>query len=113
MKKIKQVEEIIEKDYSQLFSPFYYSYLTTMETGNETLNIEMIEEDQIKRLLETCKEYGVGEITISSTWSGTVKVMWEFQKNGAEIKGMKEISSGIRDFKTKEYKLIPAFVITF
>lgn len=113
MEKIKLVEKIIKEDYSQLFSPFYYSYLTTLDTGNETLNIEMIEEDQIKRLLETCKEFGIKEITVSSTWSGTVNVMWEFQKNGAKIKEMKQINSGIRDFKTREYKLIPAFVITF
>lgn len=60
-------------------------------------------------MVEDLKAFGIREFTISSTYSSIVETAWVFQQNGCILEGLEEINGHFTDFKTGEYKKVPAF----
>ena len=98
------------EDKGTAYNRFYRAYADAQNRSNACIDFsECIWEKEIPQLVTDLKAYGIEEFTLSSTWSGTVKVAWGFQKNGCILEGMEEISGTSRDFKTGDYEKVPAF----
>ena len=96
------------------FNPtFGQAYLYSRDAGNDLLNFaDTIWEDEIPAILNDCRRCGITEFTISSTFSGMVKTIAEFERYGCRLHGMTEINSTMESWETSEKERIPAFKMT-
>ena len=98
------------EDKGTAYNRFYRAYADAQNRNNTCIDFsECIWEKEIPQLVAELKAYEIEEFTLSSNWSGTVKVAWGFRKNGCILEGMEEISGTSRDFKTGDYEKVPAF----
>lgn len=89
-----------------------WAYLNSLEAGNDLPNFgDVIWEKDIPEILAGCRKYGIKEFTISSTFSGLINTVAEFEKNGCHLDGLVRIK-GHKDIWTKEREIIPAFKMT-
>lgn len=93
------------------FNPtFGQAYLYSRDAGNNLLNFaETIWDDEIPAILDDCRRCGITEFTVSSTFSGMVKTIAEFEHHGCKLQGMTEINSCTESWETGEKERIPAF----
>ena len=81
------------------------AYETAKDLGNEYIDLDdTIRDDEVDRLLNCMKEYGITAFTFSSTWSSAVETAWLFQKAGCTLAGLIEINSQHKDFMSDEYE---------
>lgn len=115
MKEIKKFENIeTGKNFKDLgISPtMYWAYQNSKEFGHDIIDFkDVIWEKDIKEIVSTCRENEVEKITISSTFSGLIPILAEFEKLGCKINGMTEIKSSSIDFATGKNKVIPAIIV--
>ena len=114
MKRIETLEKLREerKYYKEagINATFGDAYFYSKDAGNELINFGgTIWERDIDEILECCKKYEITEFTISSTFSGLVKIIAEFTKRGCKLDGLVEINSYFVDIFTNEKERIPAF----
>ena len=94
-------------------STFGEAYLYSLEAGNDLPNYgEVIWDTDIAEIITDCHRTGITEFTISSTFSGLIETIAEFQRCGCTMQGIVEINSRYgKDFRTGEKKRIPAFLM--
>lgn len=91
---------------------FYWAYIRTQETTNENLDFEdVIWENDVEGIISNCKEFGLNEITISSKFSSLIDILAEFEKQGAKVKGLTEVTSRFIDCRTQELEVLNAIKI--
>ena len=91
---------------------FYWAYIRTQETTNENLDFEdVIWESDVEGIIKNCKEFGLKEITISSRFSSLIDILAEFEKQGAKLAGLTQVTSRFYACGTNNYELINAVKI--
>lgn len=91
---------------------FYWAYIKTQETTNENLDFEdVIWESDVEGIIKNCKEFGLKEFTISSRFSSLIDILAEFEKQGAKLAGLTQVTSRFYACGTNNYELINAVKI--
>ena len=91
---------------------FYWAYIRTQETTNENLDFEdVIWESDVEGIIKNCKEFGLKEITISSRFATLIDILAEFEKQGAKLAGLTQVTSRFYACGTNNYELINALKI--
>lgn len=91
---------------------FYWAYIKTQETTNENLDFEdVILESDVEGIIKNCKEFGLKEITISSRFASLIDILAEFEKQGAKLAGLTQVTSRFYACGTNNYELINALKI--
>lgn len=91
---------------------FYWAYIRTQETTNEILDFnDVIWESDVEGIIKNCKEFGLKEITISSRFASLIDILAEFEKQGAKLAGLTQVTSRFYACGTNNYELINAVKI--
>ena len=91
---------------------FYWAYIRTQETTNNILDFnDVIWESDVEGIIKNCKEFGLKEITISSRFSSLIDILAEFEKQGAKLAGLTQVTSRFYACGTNNYELINAVKI--
>lgn len=91
-------------------STLYWAYRTSKEeSGNDLIDFnEVIWDYDIKEIADTLRAEGIREFTISSTFSGLIETLAEFEKHGIFMNGLTTVNERYTDWKTGEHARIPA-----
>ena len=109
MKEIKAFEEARNNKDSKVNRTVFWAYEAAKEAGNDLLDFnEVIWEQDIPEILNACKEHGISEFTISSTFSSLIATLAEFEKLGCHMAGLTEVNARYTDYRTGEKQIIPA-----
>lgn len=91
---------------------FYWAYIRTQETTNENLDFEdVIWESDVEGIIKNCKEFGLKEITISSRFASLIDILAEFEKQGAKLAGLTQVTSRFYACGTNQPEIINALKI--
>ena len=91
---------------------FYWAYIRTQETTNNILDFnDVIWESDVEGIIKNCKEFGLKEITISSKFASLIDILAEFEKQGAKLAGLTQVTSRFYACGTNNYELINAVKI--
>ena len=91
---------------------FCWAYIRTQETTNNILDFnDVIWESDVEGIVKNCKEFGLKEITISSRFSSLIDILAEFEKQGAKLAGLTQVTSRFYACGTNNYELINAVKI--
>lgn len=105
---MKQIK-ILEKDLADVNGTFFVAYKNSMRRHKDLLDFDdVIWDKDVDPIITHCKEYGIEEITISSTFSGLLETLETFAENGCEIVGLTKVN--YIDWDDQEKK-IPAMKI--
>jgi len=89
------------------------AYLYSKEAGNDLPNFaEVIWDEDIEQILRDCRESGIREFTISSTFSSLITTIARFEELGCSLDGIVKIRDRYTHFGSDEHVLIPAFKMT-
>lgn len=87
----------------------YWAYFNSKEVGNELIDFnEVIWDQDIEAIVKTCKENGVTEFTISSSFSSLIETLVEFEKHGCKMNGLTKVYARYTNWQTGEHAVIPA-----
>ena len=110
IEKVKNMNVLIED--VGINRTFYWAYIRTQETINENLDFEdVIWESDVEGIIKNCKEFGLKEITISSRFASLIDILAEFEKQGAKLAGLTQVTSRFYACGTNNYELINAVKI--
>lgn len=114
MKRIEFLEQMWEeeKKYSEthINMTFGQAYFAARRNENNLIDFsECIWDQDIDQITENLAEFGIREFTISSTFSGLITTIAEFDKRGWKVAGITEVNASYTDFMSGEHKIIPAF----
>lgn len=91
---------------------FYWAYIRTQETTNNILDFnDVIWESDVEGIIKNCKEFGLKEITISSRFASLIDILAEFEKQGAKLARLTQVTSRFYACGTNNYELINAVKI--
>ncbi|WP_026524733.1 DUF7698 family protein [Butyrivibrio sp. MB2005] len=96
---------------------FGAAYFYSQTAGNRLINFgEVIWERDIEEILENCRRFGIKDFTISSTYSGLLTTLAEFEKHSCHMVRLIEINSNIDDWKAglegeSKKEIIPALLM--
>ena len=114
MKKINLFEDAIANECKNLIAAgieptVFWAYRHSMRNGNDLIDFaDVIWDEDIKAISDILDENGIAEFTISSTFSGLIKTLVEFEKHGFQMAGTTEVNANYKDWQTGEYAKIPA-----
>lgn len=118
MKKIEVFERAIEEKATSLAdyginATLFWAYRESMEAENKNIDFsDVIWERDIEEIAKGLKENGITEFTISSTFSGLIPTLAEFEKHGFRMAGLTEVNARHRDIFTGKREIIPAIRMT-
>lgn len=91
---------------------FYWAYIRTQETTNNILDFnDVIWESDVEGIIKNCKEFGLKEITISSRFASLIDILAEFEKQGAKLAGLTQVTSRFYACGTNQPEIINALKI--
>lgn len=114
MKEIKKIEDAIRENTGSFeergINPtMFWAYRSSRESGNELLDFsDVIWEREIEGIAGVCRELEITEFTISSTVSGLVTILAEFEKHGCIMAGITQVRKNYRNWETMDYDFTPA-----
>lgn len=114
MTKIELFERAIEEKAASLADygingTLFWAYRESIEAENENIDFsDVIWEKDIEEITTAMKEYQISEFTISSTFSGLISTLAEFEKHGFKMAGLTEVNARYRDVFTGKRERIPA-----
>lgn len=114
MKEIVGFELASEKRCSNLrvvgINPtMYWAYRDSKECGNEMIDFhEVIWEEDIAPIVDTCRANKIRAFTISSTFSSLIEILAKFEELGCKMNGLTQVKAKYTDWKTGENAVIPA-----
>jgi len=116
MKEIKVFEEAKSSGAtfkeSGINSTMYWAYERSKEAENDTIDFsEVIWDYDIEPIIESCRAFGITYITISSTFSGLIVTLAEFEKLGCKVDGLTKVKSRNTDWETEEKHTLPAILV--
>lgn len=117
MKKIEAFENAIANQVKDLRaiginSTMFWAYRDSQEAGCDMLNFsEVIWQEDIAPIVKACREYGLQEFTISSTFSSLLETMAEFEKMGCKLAGLTTVKTRYTDWQTGEKAIKPAVLM--
>ena len=120
MKRIAEFEEIIERvnageevklsEYPQACPTLYWAYRRSKENGLDEVDFsEVIWEKDVEGIVNQLRKAGHETFTISSTFSSLLETIWEFEKHGCKMEGLKQVRQGYDNFNAETMKMEPAY----
>ena len=97
MKKIEVIEKLLAKeitwDDANVNHTVFCAYKATQRGQIETLNFgDVIWDRDVPEIISFCRENGIKEITISSTFSGLLETLEIFADYGCTIIGLTKVT---------------------
>lgn len=91
----------------------YRAYMVSKKSGNVLIDFsDVVWDSEVKEIVFQLKEVGVTEFTVSSDFSGLVKVLAEFVNNGCRLMGIVKVNSRYMDIFTDMQEVIPAIKLS-
>ena len=115
MKEIKAFEEAgASKEAfknSGINPTVYFAYKNSKKAGNETLDFnEVIWEQDVLPIIETCKAKDIKTFTISSPMSGLLETLERLEKAGCKLGGLTRVKTNTTDWDGKQ-ETVPAITV--
>ena len=116
MKKIERLEQAKQQNANLkewgINRTFYWAYRISVYVNNETIDFDdVIWDNDVEEIIKHCKEFRIKTITISSNFSGAIRILGMFEENGCKIIGMKKVISQNTEYETGKNKIINAIEI--
>ncbi len=116
MKTIKKLEQAKKQNANLndigINHTFYWAYRIALKTGNDLIDLnDAVWDCDVEAIINHCKEFGISEITMSSSFSGAIQTLGLFEDKGCKIIGLKKIKSQYTEFESNEHEVINAVVI--
>lgn len=114
MYKIKLFEDFKHKEIHDfrkcgINSTMYWAYMKSLDAENEILDFnDVVWEHDIDPIVDTCNKVGITEFTISSNFTGLLKTMYELDKRGFKVVGIKEVNATYMDYHKNARAIVPA-----
>lgn len=109
---MKTIERIEKANKGEINYTLLWAYKDSQQAGTDELNFsEVIWEKDIKPIVDFCKEEKIEYITISSTFSSLIETLWEFEKLGCKMVGMKEVPTRYNKLGTNEMETAKAIIV--
>lgn len=117
MKKIEAFENAIANEVKDIRaiginSTMFWAYRDSQEAESDLLNFsDVIWDKDIAPIVESCREYGIHEFTISSTFSSLIETLAEFEKLGCKLAGLTTVKTRYTNWQTGEKAIKPAVLM--
>lgn len=117
MTRIKELDEEIRRyaDATKVESDspvnvtLLQAYWQNLEIQNDLINFgEIIWDHDVEDIIQTLRENGILEFTISTFQGKLVELLAAFDKSGAVMSGLTEVKANYTDWETETYARIPA-----
>ena len=113
MKKIEAFEKAIAENAdlrtAGINPTAFWAYRKSIEADNQSIDFaDCIWENEIEEIATCLKENDIYEFTISSTFSGLISTLAEFEKHGFKMAGLTEVNANYIDITTNKRAKIPA-----
>lgn len=111
MKMIKSIETAIagKTNSPDINSTLLIAYRNSKKAGNDLIDFnDVVWDTDIEEIVAQFKENRIHEFTISSNFSGLIKVLVEFEKYGFKVSGTCEVFTNYTDFLSGEKARVPA-----
>lgn len=114
MKEIKVFEEARAANCKNLGEAginhtMFWAYFNSKDVGNDLIDFhDVIWEADIPEIVLVCRENGIREFTISSTFSSLIETLAEFEKLGCKMFGLMQVKANYTDWQTGKNAIIPA-----
>jgi len=114
MKKIELFERAIEEKAASLAdyginATLFWAYRNSIFAERELIDFdEVIWEKDIAEITATMKDNDITEFTISSTFSGLIATLAEFEKHGFKMAGLTKVNARCTDIFTGKRELVDA-----
>ena len=100
------------KDYG-INGTMFWAYRKSIDAGNDLIDFnEVIWDEDIEAIAKCMNENNITEFTISSTFSGLIPILAEFDKLGFTMAGITEVNANYTDWQTNQRARIPAIRMT-
>ena len=87
----------------------FWAYRACRRNGNEQIDFaDVIWDEDIEEIAGFFADHGITEFTISSNFSGLIKTLVEFEKQGFEMVGTTEVNANYTDWQSGKFVKIPA-----
>ena len=96
MKQIEILEKVLAKkiayNEANVNDTFFVAYKSSTRKYKDLLDFnDVIWDRDVQPIIANCKEFGIEEITISSTFSGLLETLEIFADNGCKIVGLTKV----------------------
>ena len=89
------------------------AYFFSDMADNELINFDdYIFEEDVSGIIGECRKQKIREFTISSTYSGMVRIIALFVEKGCTLEGMVTVNDSYRDPLSGERRTLPAFKLS-
>lgn len=88
------------------FYEVYLAYRSIFEDGNEFLNFDSVfNSEKIKSYVRIMKENGIKHFTYSSTWTDSIRCVWDFEQAGAQLEKVTQIQYRDKEIPAIQLKI--------
>lgn len=88
------------------FYEVYQAYREAAEDGNEFLNFDSVfNSEKIKSYVRIMKENGIKHFTYSSTWTDSIRCVWDFEQAGAQLEKVTQIHCRDKEIPAIQLKI--------
>ena len=93
---------------AQIARVVYWAYKDSQEMGNDILNFyETVWKKDIASIVETCREHGICEFSISNTCSDLTNTLADFEDLGCKVVELIKVKS-LAIYNKEKARMIPA-----
>ena len=93
-------------------STLYWAYEESKDADRDYIDFsEVIWEKDIEQITKNLLENEIHEFTISSTFSGLITTLAEFEKHGFKMHGLTKVNARWTDTLTGEREIVPAILM--
>lgn len=117
MKKIQKFEDAIAARANLkelgINATLFSAYRSSIEAGSDLLDFaEVIWDEDVDAIAKACRENGITEFTISSTFSSLIATLAAFEAHGIKMDGLTTVKTRYTDWRTGEQATAPAILMT-
>ena len=95
------------------FQKISKQWYEAQQRENDLIDINnCIWDKDVPPMIARFREYGIEQFTFSSGWSSSAETAWLFIQEGCKLEGMVLVNDTTKDFLSKEFKKIPAYLFS-
>lgn len=88
------------------FYEVYLAYRSIFEDGNEFLNFDSVfNSEKVNSYVRIMKENGIKHFTYSSTWTNSIRCVWDFEQAGAQLEKVTQIQYRDKEIPAIQLKI--------
>lgn len=119
MKNIARIDEAIERakagerislEEANINATLFRAYRSSKDRGLDEIDFDdVIWNYDVEPILDELRAAGCEAFTISSTFSSLLETIWEFEKQGCRMDGLKQVKQSYTYFNAETMKCEPAY----